>query len=105
MRLIYAGLLKKAIVASFWAKILANKNKNSWLRQWRKSLGLTQKRAAALLGLKHRMIQNYESGTHEVPRYVRLSCYAIGQCVVDFDADGPIKSDDVAKVADMLRDK
>ena len=84
---------------------MANKNKNSWLKQWRKSLGLTQKQAAALLGLKHRMIQNYESGTHEVPRYVRLSCYAIDRRVVDFDADGPTKSDDVGKVADILRDK
>lgn len=61
-------------------------------RKWRKSLGLAQKEAAALLGLNKRMIQYYEKGERdgkavEVPKYVRLACYAIEQNVVDFDGE------------------
>lgn len=59
-------------------------------RQWRKSLGLKQKEAAELLGLKKRMIQYYEKGERdgksiEIPKYVRLACYAVGRGVYDFD--------------------
>ncbi len=61
-------------------------------RKWRKSLGLGQKEAAALLGLNKRMIQYYEKGERdgkpvEIPKYVRLACYAIEQNIADFDGE------------------
>ena len=61
-------------------------------RKWRRSLDLKQRDAAELLGLKKRMIQYYESGERdgkpvEVPKYVRLACYALSQNVADFDGD------------------
>lgn len=61
-------------------------------RNWRKSLGLKQKDAAELLGLKKRMIQYYEKGERggksvDIPLYVRLACYAVGQGVRDFDGE------------------
>ena len=59
-------------------------------RNWRKVLGLKQKDAADLLGLKKRMIQYYEKGNRdgkpvEIPKTVRLACYAISQGIMDFD--------------------
>ena len=64
-------------------------------RQWRKSLKLGQKEAAALLGLNKRMIQYYEKGERdgkkvEVPKYVRLACYALEQNISDYDGDKPV---------------
>ena len=62
-------------------------------RAWRKGLGLKQKDAAEMLGLKKRVIQYYEKGTRdgkavEVPKTVRLACYAISNGVTDFDGSG-----------------
>ena len=54
-------------------------------KAWRKSLRLTQKEAAHLLGLKSRMVQNYESGTHEIPLYIRLAMASLNQGIIDFD--------------------
>lgn len=59
-------------------------------RQWRKALGLKQKDAADLLGLKKRMIQYYEKGERDgkeikIPKYVRLACYAVAEGVHDYD--------------------
>ena len=67
-------------------------------RKWRQSLGLGQKEAAALLGLNKRMIQYYEKGERdgkpvEIPKYVRLACYAISQKIVDFDGEDTTKKD------------
>lgn len=61
-------------------------------RQWRKRLGLKQKDAADLLGLKKRVIQYYERGsrdgkTVEIPKTVELACYAIAQGVGGFDGE------------------
>ena len=61
-------------------------------RKWRKSLGLRQKDAAAMLGLNKRMIQYYEKGERDgkavkIPKYVRLACYALQHEVIDFDGD------------------
>ncbi len=61
-------------------------------RRWRKSLGLKQKEAAALLGLKKRMIQYYEKGERDgktivIPKYIRLACYAVGEGIADFDGE------------------
>jgi transcriptional regulator with XRE-family HTH domain len=69
-------------------------------KRWRKTLGLSQKQAAQALGLKRRMIQYYEKGERdgdkvEVPKAVRLACYALSVGVSDYrgpDAtDGPKK--------------
>lgn len=61
-------------------------------RQWRKSLGLKQKDAADRLGLKKRMIQYYEKGDRdgrpvEIPKSVRLACYAISKGIDDFNGE------------------
>ena len=61
-------------------------------RRWRKSLGLKQKDAAELLGLKKRMIQYYEKGERDgkkinIPKYVRLACYALGEGIHDYDGE------------------
>lgn len=58
-------------------------------KRWRKSLGLSQKAAAMALGLKPRMIQYYEKGERggkpvEVPKTVRLACYALAEGVADY---------------------
>lgn len=59
-------------------------------RTWRKSLGLKQKEAADRLGLKKRMIQYYEKGDRDgrkvdIPKSVRLACYALSNGIADFD--------------------
>ncbi|MEQ1867634.1 MAG: helix-turn-helix transcriptional regulator [Micropepsaceae bacterium] len=58
-------------------------------KKWRKSLKLSQKDAAHTLGLKRRMIQYYERGERdgdkvEIPRSVRLACYALTEGVEDY---------------------
>ena len=58
-------------------------------RRWRKSLGLSQKEAAAALGLKRRVVQYYEKGEREgepieIPKSVRLACYAVSAGVRDY---------------------
>ncbi|MEZ5893382.1 MAG: helix-turn-helix transcriptional regulator [Parvularculaceae bacterium] len=78
-------------------------------KKWRKALGLSQKDAAHLLGLKRRMIQYYEKGEREgekvkIPRSVRLACYAIAQGVEDYN--GPHrKVHMIEKKADKTADK
>ncbi|MEP3048355.1 MAG: helix-turn-helix transcriptional regulator [Roseibium sp.] len=59
-------------------------------RFWRRTLGLKQKDAADYLGLKKRMIQYYEKGNRdgravEIPKSIRLACYALAQGIADFD--------------------
>lgn len=59
-------------------------------KKWRRSLGLSQKEAAHLLGLKRRMIQYYEKGERDgdkvkIPRAVRLGCYALSEGVADYN--------------------
>lgn len=58
-------------------------------KKWRKSLKFSQKEAAHALGLKRRMIQYYEKGERdgdkvEIPRSVRLACYALVEGVEDY---------------------
>ena len=53
-------------------------------KAWRKSLGLSQKEAARALGLKRRIVQYYEKGERngeevEIPKTVRLACFALTQ--------------------------
>ncbi|GAB5378226.1 MAG: hypothetical protein AcusKO_46880 [Acuticoccus sp.] len=59
-------------------------------RAWRKANGWKQRELADRLGLKRRMIQYYERGDRdgkkvEIPRTVRLACYAIACGVEEFD--------------------
>ncbi|MCV0424309.1 MAG: helix-turn-helix domain-containing protein [Roseibium sp.] len=59
-------------------------------RHWRRQLGLKQKDAADRLGLKKRMIQYYEKGNRdgrpvEIPKSIRLACYALSEGIGDFD--------------------
>jgi len=73
-------------------------------KAWRKALDLKQKEAADLLGLKKLMIQYYEKGDRdgkdvEIPRTVRLACYAISQGVVEFDGKAATMSE--AKPAEV----
>jgi transcriptional regulator with XRE-family HTH domain len=68
--------------------------KPSDFKRWRKDLGLSQKDAADLLGLKRRMIQYYEKGNRDgqkvaVPKTVRLACYALTVGVADYS--GPVR--------------
>ena len=63
-------------------------------KKWRKSLNLSQKDAASVLGLKRRMIQYYEKGERNgekvnIPRAVRLACYALSQGIADYS--GPAR--------------
>ncbi|KZK77090.1 Helix-turn-helix domain protein [Pseudovibrio sp. W64] len=66
--------------------------KPSQFRAWRKSMGYKQKEAAERLGLKKRMIQYYENGNRdgkpvEIPKSVRLACYALSTGIADFDGE------------------
>lgn len=61
-------------------------------KKWRKTSGLKQKDVADLLGLKKRMIQYYEKGDRdgrqvEIPKSIRLACYAISLGARDFDGE------------------
>ena len=54
----------------------------SEFKAWRKSLALTQKQAAELLGLNSRIIQYYEKGVRngkqlEIPKAIELACYTL----------------------------
>ena len=58
-------------------------------KRWRKSLKLSQKEAAVALGLKRRILQYYEKGERngervEVPKTVRLACYALSRGCEDY---------------------
>lgn len=62
---------------------------SSDFKRWRKSLKLSQKEAAHALGLKRRIVQYYEKGERngvpvEVPKTVRLACFALSQGCVDY---------------------
>jgi transcriptional regulator with XRE-family HTH domain len=79
--------------------------KASDFKRWRKGLGLSQKEAADLLGLKRRMIQYYERGHRDgksvgVPKTVRLACYAVADGVDDYG--GPPKPKKVERGAKVM---
>lgn len=46
----------------------------AWLKSWREERRLTQREAAAALGLSLRMWRYYEAGEHLLPKTVRLAC-------------------------------
>lgn len=81
---------------------------SSDFKKWRKTLGLSQKDAAHLLGLKRRMIQYYEKGERDgdkvkIPRSVRLACYAIAQGVEDYN--GPNRKVHLIERSKLDKDK
>ena len=53
---------------------LALEQGSKWLREWRDAHRMTQREAAAALGVSPRMWRYYEGGTHLVPKTVRLAC-------------------------------
>jgi transcriptional regulator with XRE-family HTH domain len=58
-------------------------------KAWRKSLGLSQKKAADALGLKNRIVQYYEKGERDgekvkIPKHVRLACWALSLSITDY---------------------
>ena len=55
------------------------------LKGWRKAQALTQSEAAKALGLKLRMIQHYEKGSHKIPRTLALACWAMSKGKQDFN--------------------
>lgn len=59
-------------------------------KSWRKAMGLKQREAADLLGLKKRVIQYYEQGERDgkpvdIPKTVALACFAITAGVNSYD--------------------
>jgi len=73
-------------------------------KRWRKHLGLSQKDAAQLLGLKRRMVQYYEKGQREgfkvaIPKTVRLACYAVADGVADYTGPPRVKKKPKVKAA------
>jgi transcriptional regulator with XRE-family HTH domain len=79
-------------------------------KAWRKSLGLRQKEAAEMLGLKKRMIQYYETGRRGskkvvIPKTVELACYALSLGVEAFDGAPPATNDAFPDTTDAPGDK
>ncbi len=69
-------------------------------------MGLKQKDAADLLGLKKRMIQYYEKGNRDgkevtIPKSVRLACYALAIGVSDYDGT-EVKYSDISKTSETV---
>lgn len=46
-------------------------------KSWRKTVGLSQEKAAVALGIGRRTVQDYESGAYPIPLHVALACTAI----------------------------
>lgn len=44
------------------------------LKAWRKRLGYNASRAADALGCHRNAIANWESGKHDIPKYIELAC-------------------------------
>ena len=58
-------------------------------KRWRKGQKMSQQQAADALGLKRRVVQYYEKGERdgepvEIPKTVRLACYAISLGIYDY---------------------
>ncbi len=75
-------------------------------KRWRKDLGLSQKSAADALGLKRRVLQYYEKGERagkkvEIPKSVRLACYALKEGVSDYHGPREAAAED-AREADRI---
>jgi transcriptional regulator with XRE-family HTH domain len=78
-------------------------------KRWRRTLDLSQKEAAEILGLKRRVVQYYEKGERDgdpvkIPRTVRLACYAITIGVDDYHGPEKDKKPDKDKKKDKDRE-
>lgn len=78
-------------------------------KRWRKTLDMSQKEAAEILGLKRRVVQYYEKGERDgdpvkIPRTVRLACYAITIGVHDYHGPEKDKKPDKDKKKDKDRE-
>ena len=47
------------------------------LQAWRERMGYSQRDAATALGCSRGAWANWESGAHDVPRYIGLACAAL----------------------------
>lgn len=47
------------------------------IRQFRSALGLSQRKAADLLGVSRRTVEDWEAGRRRAPHYLRLAAAAI----------------------------
>lgn len=77
-------------------------------KRWRKTLEMSQKDAAEILGLKRRVVQYYEKGERagdpvKIPRTVRLACYAITIGVTDYHGPEKEKKKDKDRESDEVR--
>jgi transcriptional regulator with XRE-family HTH domain len=77
-------------------------------KRWRKTLEMSQKDAAEILGLKRRVVQYYEKGERDgdpvkIPRTVRLACYAITVGVTDYHGPEKEKKKDKDRESDEVR--
>jgi transcriptional regulator with XRE-family HTH domain len=77
-------------------------------KRWRKTLEMSQKDAAEILGLKRRVVQYYEKGERDgdpvkIPRTVRLACYAISIGVTDYHGPEKEKKKDKDRESDEVR--
>ncbi|MCG6859412.1 MAG: helix-turn-helix transcriptional regulator [Salaquimonas sp.] len=80
-------------------------------RSWRKSLGLKQKDAAELLGLKKRVIQYYEKGKRDgksvgIPKTVELACYALSAGIGGFNGTDtkPVPAEFLEMIGEPVED-
>jgi len=76
-------------------------------KRWRKWMGLSQKEAADVLGLKRRVVQYYEKGerdgeTVKIPRSVRLACKALADGATDYH--GPSELEMKARQAELEKE-
>lgn len=69
-------------------------------RRWREAMGLSQGEAAALLDVSRSCIQQYEMGRRkggsepiEIPRAVRLACWALLNGVRDYTGPEPLRAE------------
>ena len=67
-------------------------------KRWRKWMGLSQKQAAASLGLKRRVVQYYENGMRNgepflIPLAVELACYALANGVTSYRGPYDVRDD------------
>ena len=85
-------------------------------KSWRKAMGIKQKEAAALLGIKKRLIRHFEkesgvkSGAKKtkIPKSVELACYALSRGVSEFDGKTAKNSFDglgAAEDIEMIKSK
>lgn len=51
------------------------------LKKWRERLHLSQADAARQLGCSRRSLQNWESGKHDIPKYIAMAVSAVSMAL------------------------